>query len=89
MKRMGEFALSRVKEKCEELYGGHFDARPAKIKKHPLLRCGDCEYNQICNGNPESPDYNYLPTIPTVLNDEGKAMKKEDAFFETLRKKEE
>ena len=89
MKRMGEFALSRVKEKCEELYGGHFDARPAKIKKHPLLRCGDCEYNQICNGNPESPDYNYLPTMTPKLNEQGKAMKKQELFFSTIKEKEE
>ena len=89
MKRMGEFALSRVKEKCEELYGGHFDARPAKIKKHPLLRCGDCEYNQICNGNPESPDYNYLPTMEPKLNEQGKAMKKQELFFSTIKEKEE
>ncbi|MBR5417045.1 MAG: PD-(D/E)XK nuclease family protein, partial [Clostridiales bacterium] len=89
MRRMGEFAISRVKEKCEELYAGHFDARPAKIKKKPLLKCADCEYNQICNGNPESPDYNYLPTMAPKLNEEGKAMKKPELFFTTIKGEEE
>ena len=89
MRRMGEFAISRIRDNCERLYGGHFDARPGKIKKDPLKKCVDCEFSPICSGDMKSPDYNYLPTIPTVLNDEGKAMKKEDAFFETLRKKEE
>lgn len=89
MKRMGEFAIARVKEKCEELYGGHFDARPGKIRKHPLLKCADCEYNQICNGNPESPDYNYLPTMEPKTNEEGKALKKADLFFATINGEEE
>ena len=86
---MGEFAISRVKEKCEELYGGHFDARPGKIKKHPLLKCNECEYNQICNGNPDAPDYNYLPTMEPRENEDGKAMKKPELFFTTIKEGKE
>ena len=89
MKKMGEFAISRVKENCERLYGGHFDARPAKIKKKPLLKCADCEFNQVCNGSPDAPDYNYLPTLPQLRTEEGKAMKKQDVFFKKIKGEEE
>lgn len=89
MKRMGEFSIGRVKEKCEDLYSGHFDARPAKIKKKPLMKCMDCEYNQICNGDPESPDYNYLPTMKQIKNDEGKDLKSADLFFANIEGEEE
>ena len=89
MKKMGEFAISRVKENCEKLYSGQFDARPAKIKKKPLLKCPDCEYNQICNGDPDSPDYRYLDTLPALKTEKGTAMKKNDVFFKKIRGEEE
>ena len=88
MRNMGEHAISKIKENCEKLYAGHFDARPAKINKKPLMKCTDCEYNQICNGQVLSPDYNYLPTIPEEFAKQGKDGKKE-SFFEAIKKKEE
>ncbi len=89
MKRMGEFALSHVREKCEKLYGGHFDATPAKLKKKPLMKCTDCEYNQICSGKTESPAYNYLPTMVPVKGEDGKDLKSSALFFANIKEKEE
>ncbi len=89
MKKMGEFALAHVKEKCEQLYSGHFDAKPAKLKKKPLMKCADCEYNQICSGIAEAPDYNYLPTMDPVKNEEGKDLKGSDLFFANIKREEE
>jgi ATP-dependent helicase/DNAse subunit B len=89
MKKMGAFALAHVKEKCEKLYGGHFDAKPAKLKKKPLMKCTDCEYNQICSGIVESPDYNYLPTMAPIKNEEGKDLKSSDLFFANIKREEE
>ncbi|MBO4928119.1 MAG: PD-(D/E)XK nuclease family protein [Clostridiales bacterium] len=89
MRRMGQFAIDRIKENCENLYSGHFDARPAKIKKKPLLKCADCEYQQICNGDASSPDYHYLKELPSILKEDGKAMKNPDLFFTAIRRKEE
>ncbi|MCR5274009.1 MAG: PD-(D/E)XK nuclease family protein [Clostridiales bacterium] len=89
MKKMGEFALAKVKEKCESLYSGHFDAKPAKLKKKPLMKCTDCEYNQICSGNTDSPEYNFLPTMTPIQNEEGKDLKSADLFFANIKRKEE
>ena len=89
MKKMGEFALAKVKEKCESLYSGHFDAKPAKLKKKPLMKCTDCEYNQICSGNTDSPEYNFLPTMVPIQNEEGKDLKSADLFFANIKRKEE
>ncbi|MBP5417837.1 MAG: PD-(D/E)XK nuclease family protein [Clostridiales bacterium] len=89
MKKMGEFALAHVREKCEKLYSGHFDAKPAKLKKKPLMKCMDCEYNQICNGIAESPDYNYLPTMAPVKSEDGKDLKSSALFFANIKREEE
>ena len=86
MKQMGEFAMERIRENCEKLYAGHFDAKPGKVNKHPLMKCMDCEFNQVCNGDSAAPDYNYLPQMKKVLKEDGKAVsKKADQFFGNLR----
>ena len=89
MKKMGEYALSQVQKNCEKLYEGHFDATPAKLKKKPLMKCLECEYNQICSGTADSPKYNYLKTMKPVKDEDGKDLKSSALFFANIKRKEE
>ena len=89
MKKMGEYALSQVQKNCEKLYEGHFDATPAKLKKKPLMKCLECEYNQICSGTADSPKYNYLKTMKPVKDEDGKDLKSSALFFENIKREEE
>lgn len=71
----GQFAMERIRENCEEIFGGKFPSQPGKFAKTAEMDCKKCKFSPICNGDRQHPEYRFLDTLPKAGEGEKKDLK--------------
>lgn len=79
----GKFAVSRIRENCERIFGGEFPSRPGKYAKKAAMDCSKCKFAHICNGDTDHREYRMLEMLPAAEPGKKRDLKK--LYWEALK----
>ena len=70
------FAVEKVTEHCDRLFGGDFSVEPRQIGNQPAtLPCRYCAYPSVCGIDVSRPSARRLGPLPTYADPEGKPLR--------------
>lgn len=83
--RASLFTIKQIQKLSTSLLSGSYSIRPKKLKGcNPP--CNYCTYQALCGFEPRYHEYEFLEPIPAELDENGKKMKKQDAFCRKIEK---
>lgn len=85
LRRSAEYAVFKIRENCESLFGGEFSAHPRLLPERGAKpACEYCVYTAVCGIDPSRPPCRRLKPIPDTLREDGKRSRDKDRFAAAL-----